>query len=162
MDWVKIVHTVTRDIFPQEGRRGALHVVERPAFPLSYGKAKEYFMRKYGLVTEGRGKESLGPTLADYIWTEISVRATTCTNPVHYKAIGNFLWYTLGAFVEPLPDNLPCIPPKSGPGKNEVGNVYDALVGLCWLEGDYVPTPHELVPHPHGPGPDRLRQLDTG
>ena len=67
LDWVKIVHTVARDIFSQEGRRGALHVVERPALPFSYGKAKEYFMRKYGQVTEGRGKESLGPTLADYI-----------------------------------------------------------------------------------------------
>ena len=94
-------------------------------------------MRKYGQVTEGRGKESLGSTLADYIWTEISVRATTCTNPVHYKAIKNTLWYALGAFVEPPPDNLPCIPTKSSPGKNEVGNVYEALVGLYWLERHY-------------------------
>ena len=39
--------------------------------------------------------------------------------------------------MEPPPDNLPCIPPKSGPGKNEVGNVYEAPVGLYWLEGDY-------------------------
>ena len=34
-DWVKIAHSVTKDIFPQEGQRGALHAVESPATPLS-------------------------------------------------------------------------------------------------------------------------------
>ena len=137
LDWVKIVHTVTGNIFPQWGSRGALHEIERPALPLSYGRAKEHLMREYGQVTEGRGQESLGSTLADYIWTEISLRAETCTNPIHYKAIGNNLWYTLGAFVEPPPRNLPGIPPKNAARTNEVGNVYEALVGLYWLEENY-------------------------
>ena len=89
LDWVKIVHTVTGGIFPQGDSKGALHEIQRPALPLSYGRARDYFMRQYGQVTEGRGKESLGSTLADYIWTEISLRAGTCTSPTHYKAIGN-------------------------------------------------------------------------
>ena len=94
-------------------------------------------MRAYGQVTEGRGQESLGSTLADYIWTEISLRAETCTNPTHYKAIGNNLWYTLGTFVEPPPHDLAAIPPRNAAGTNEVGNVYEALVGLYWLEENY-------------------------
>ena len=116
---------------------GALRENTRPSPPLSYGKAKDYFMRVYGRETEGRAQESLGSTLADYIWTEISLRAETCTNPIHYKAIGNNLWYTLGEFVEPPPHDLPGIPFKNGAGTNEVGNVYEALVGLYWLEENY-------------------------
>ena len=75
LDWVKIAHSVTKDIFPREGQGVALHAVESPATPLSYGMAKEYVLLKYGQAPEGRAKESLGSTLADYIWTEISVRA---------------------------------------------------------------------------------------
>ena len=91
IDWVKVAHSVTKDIFLQESQRNALHTVESPANPLSYGKAREYILLKYGHVPEGRAEEAFGSTLADYICMEISVRAATCREDAHYKAIGNGL-----------------------------------------------------------------------
>ena len=81
--------------------------------------------------------EAFGSTLADYIFTEISVRASTCGDDAHYQAIDNGLWYLLGQFAEPPPGShtYPCLPPGTGQGRNQTGNVYEAFVGLYWLEG---------------------------
>ena len=75
--------------------------------------------------------------LADYINTEISARADTCHDDVHYKAIDNGRWYILGRYVEPPPGQYPCLPADNSDGRNQAGNVYEALVGLYWLEGKY-------------------------
>ena len=138
IDWVKVAHSVTKDIFPEEGQRAALHSVHKPTDPISYGQAKEYVLLKYGHIPEGRGTEAFGSTLADYIWTEISVRAETCKHDVHYKAVDNGLWYTLGSYVEPPPGIHPCLPPNNDHGRNQVGNIYEALVGLYWLEDNFL------------------------
>ena len=138
IDWVKVAHSVTKDIFPERGQRAALHSVHTATDPISYGQAKDYVLLKYGHIPEGRGTETLGSTLADYIWTEISVRAETCQPDVHYKVVDNRLWYTLGSYVEPPPGIHPCLPPDNDHGRNQVGNIYEALVGLYWLEDNFL------------------------
>ena len=157
IDWVKVAHSVTKDTFPEAGQRAALHTVHNPTDPISYGQAKEYTLLKYGHIPEGQGKEAFGPTLADYIWTEISVRAETCKQDAHYKAIDNGLWHTLGSYVEPPPSIRPCLPPNNDHGRNQVGNIYEALVGV--VVGGQLPWPHGPVPHPYGSGPDRIRPV---
>ena len=89
IDWVKLVHNITNDIFRQEGRQGALGTT--PAPPITYGQATEYVVYRLGRLPRGRGSESFGSTLADCIFTEISARAETCKENVHYKVIDNHL-----------------------------------------------------------------------
>ena len=105
IDWVKVAHSVTKDIFPEEGQRAALHSVHRPTPPIGYGQARDYVLLRYGHIPEGRGAEAFGSTLADNIFTEVSVRAETCRPDVHYKVVDNRLWHTLGSYVEPPPES---------------------------------------------------------
>ena len=44
IDWVKIAHSVTKDIFPERGGRAALHTVHSPTPPISYGQARDYVL----------------------------------------------------------------------------------------------------------------------
>ena len=41
--------------------------------------------------------------------------------------------------MEPVPGSRPnpCLPPDTDHGRSLAGNVYDALVGLYWLENDF-------------------------
>ena len=137
--WVKIAHSVTKDIFPERGRRAALHTVHSPTPLINYGQAKDYVLYRYGRLPEGRGQEAFSSTLADYIFTEVSARAETCRADVHYKVIDNRLWYLMGRYVEPVPSSQPnpCPPPDTDDGRNLAGNVYEALVGLYWLEDNF-------------------------
>ena len=45
----------------------------------------------------------------------------------------------MGRLVEPIPGSQPnpCLPPDTDQGRNLAGNVYEALVGLYWLEDNY-------------------------
>ena len=61
----------------------------------------------------------------------------TCNDNVHYKIVDNRLWYLMGRYVEPESGNPhPNLPEDNDRGRNAVGNVYEALVGLLWLEGN--------------------------
>ena len=93
-----MVHTITEDIFTQEGKEGALRSRPCPTAttPIGYGQARELLLVRYGRLPESRGEEAFGSTLADYIFTEISIRASTCGDDAHYKVIDNGLWYLLG------------------------------------------------------------------
>ena len=75
---------------------GALHPKQWPTSPNGYGQTRDHLRIRYGRLPEGRGVEAFGSTLADYIFTEISVRADTCRDDAHYKVIDNRLWYLLG------------------------------------------------------------------
>ena len=44
----------------------------------------------------------------------------------------------MGCYVEPPPGIHPCLPPDNGHGRNQVGNIYEALVGLYWLEDNFL------------------------
>ena len=140
IDWPKVVHSVTEEIFPQEGEQGALLSRPSPTTPIGYGQAREFFLLQYGRLLEGRGSEAFGSTLADYIFTEISARAGTCGDNAHYKVVDNGLWYFLGQYAEPSPGShsYAYFPPDNTAGRNQTGNVYEALVGLYWLEGETV------------------------
>ncbi len=132
-----MVHSVTKHIFSGPDHQGALLTRRRPGPPIGYGEARDYLISQYGNLPEGRAREEFGSTLADYINTEISARAETCHDNVHYKAIDNGRWYILGRYVEPAPGQYPSLPADNPTGRNQVGNIYEALVGLYWLEGKY-------------------------
>ena len=91
IDWVKIAHSVAKDIFLERGGRAALHTVHSPTLPISYRQARDYVLYRYGRLLEGRGQEAFGSTLADYIFTEIFARVEACGADVHYKVIDNRL-----------------------------------------------------------------------
>ena len=91
IDRVKIAHSVTKDIFPERGRRAALHTVHSPTPHISSGQARDYVLYRYGRLPEGWGQEAFGSTLADSIFKEISTRAETCRADVHYKVVDNRL-----------------------------------------------------------------------
>ena len=137
IDWPKVVHSVTKEIFTQEGQEGALSSRPSPTTPIGYGQAKELLFLQYGRLPEGRGKEAFGSTLADYIFTGISARAHTGGDNAHYKVVDNGLWYLLGQYAGPSPGShsYAYLPPDNAAGRNQTGNVYEALVGLYWLEG---------------------------
>ena len=130
LDWAKLVHSVTKHIFSGPDHQGALLTRRRPVPPIGYGEARDYLIRRYGHLPEGRGREEFGSSLANYVNTEISARADTCHDNVHYKAIDNGRWYILGRYVEPPPGQYPCLPADNSDGRNQAGNVYEALVGL--------------------------------
>ena len=137
INWPKIVSTVTKEIFTQGGRQGALLSRPNPTSPIAYGQARELLLAQYGRLLEGRGREAFGSTLADYIFTEISARAGTCGDGSHYQVVDNGLWYFFGQYAEPAPGahNGPPLPQNNKDGRNQTGNVYEAFVGLYWLEG---------------------------
>ena len=130
-------------MFPQERNEGALRSRPCPTTPIGYCQARELLLIRYGRLPEGRGEEAFGPTLADYIFAEISIRAGACGDEAHYKVIDNGLWHLLGQYAEPPPGahSFAYLPPNNTPGRRQTGNVYEALVGLCWLEC----RTHELV-----------------
>ena len=99
--------------------RWALHSRRWPTTPIGYGQAREFLLLRYGMLPEGRGVEAFGSTLADYIFTEISVRASTCGEDAHYKAIDNGLWYLLGQFAEPPQAPTPTHASPQAPDKGE-------------------------------------------
>ena len=66
IDWAKVAHTVIKEIFPQEGKEGALLSRPCPTTPIGYGQARELLILRYGRLPEGRGKEAFGSTLEDY------------------------------------------------------------------------------------------------
>ena len=101
IDWPKMVNYVTKEIFPQEGGRGAL--LSRPNLitPIGHGQARELFLNRYVRLLEGRGQEAFGSTLAGYIFTEISARAGTCGDKAHYQVVDNGLVF--GQYAEPAP-----------------------------------------------------------
>ena len=90
IDWPKIVNSVTKEIFLQGGRQGALLSRPNPASPIGYGQAREFFLAQYGRLLEGR-EEAFGSTLVDYIFMEISARAGTCGDKSHYQVVDNGL-----------------------------------------------------------------------
>ena len=47
IDWVKLAHSVTKEIYPEEGGQGALHTVRSPAPPISYGQARDYVLYRF-------------------------------------------------------------------------------------------------------------------
>ena len=112
LDWTRMVHTVTSLIFTGSTHGEPPLTGRVPISPIGYGEAKDYVLRQYGRLPEGRGEEGFGSFLADYINTEISARAETCHDDVHYKAIENGQWYILGGYVEPPPWHVPL--PSSG------------------------------------------------
>ena len=48
-------------------------------------------------------------------------------------------WHLMGRYVEPVPGSQPnpCLPPDTDYGRNLAGNVYEAHVGLYWLEDNF-------------------------
>ena len=136
IDWARIA--VTKEIVssPRKQKWGPCTPGGGPLPPSDMAKPRNSSSSGMEGCPEGRGVEAFGSTLADYIFTEISVRASTCGDDAHYKAIDNGLWYLLGKFAEPPSSHTyPCLPPGTGQGRNQTGNVYEALVGPYWLAG---------------------------
>lgn len=126
-----------RRSLPREAERELCSLGPTPTSPIAYGQARELLPAQYGRLPEGRGQEAFGSTLADYIFTEISATAGTCGDGSHYQVVDNGLWYLLGQYAEPAPGahNGPLLPQNNKDGRNQTGNVYEALVGLYWPEG---------------------------
>ena len=136
IDCARVAHSVTKDIFPQEGRVGALHSRQWPISPIGYGQARDHFSsgtegcpRAEGWRHSGQRRQITSSRRFP------SGRARAGTTPSTYKAIDNGLWYLLGQFAEPPPGThaYPCFPPDTDQGRNRTGNVYEAFVGLYWL-----------------------------
>ena len=88
-----------RKSFPRKVDREPCSLGPTPLPPSGTARLRSSSSTGTVRLLEGRGEEAFGSTLADYIFTGISARASTCGDKAHYKVVDNGLWYLLCQYV---------------------------------------------------------------
>ena len=136
IDWARIAHSVTKEMFPREGKVGpAFQAVAHYSHRIWPGQgipSPEVWNAARGPGGGGIRINAGGLHLhgdlrqGEHVWGRCPLQ-------------GHRQWPMVppGPICRAPPGShtYPRLPPGTGQGRNQTGNVYEAFVGLYWLEG---------------------------